>query len=190
MFGAHRERFGPKRQSGARRMKGVDADLFTVRDPDRPLSGANLLHVEVHPKGASGQRLLTVEALLPRRGVEDSPEYLETVREDLLASLGEFVPFLGEHVILVDSPHDDRPALDTREGRVIEPGAKWGRGPRTMDMVYGYPITSTFGVAALPVRTPVRNLLLLNQQVVPGLGAEGALFAAWAVARLIASAGP
>ena len=32
MFGAHRGRFGPKRQSGARRMKGVDADLFTVRD--------------------------------------------------------------------------------------------------------------------------------------------------------------
>ena len=32
MFRAHRDRFGPKRQSGARRMKGVDADLFTVRD--------------------------------------------------------------------------------------------------------------------------------------------------------------
>ncbi len=169
---------------------GLARDLFTVRDPERPLSGANLLHVEVHPPSGDGARLLTVEALLARRGVEDSPQYLETVREDLLASLGEFIPFLGEHVILVDSPHDERPALDTRAARAIEPAAKWGRGPRTMEMVYGYPITSTLGVAALPVRTPIRNLLLLNQQIVPGLGMEGALSAAWAVARIISRSEP
>jgi len=32
MFGAMRERFGPKRKSGARRMKGVEEELFALRN--------------------------------------------------------------------------------------------------------------------------------------------------------------
>jgi hypothetical protein len=31
MFGAMRERFGPKRRDGARRLKGVKADLYSLR---------------------------------------------------------------------------------------------------------------------------------------------------------------
>lgn len=169
---------------------GLARDLFVVRDPDRPLAGANLLHVELAPRVEGKPRLLTVEALLPRRGVEDTPGYLDSIREDLLASLGEFVPFLGEHVELVDSPHDGRPAQDLRRGIEIDPPAKWARGPQTMDVVHGFPITTILGVAALPVRTPVRNLLLLGEQNVPGLGVEGTLAAAWAVARIVSRSDP
>src|SRR5690606_18922989 len=49
---------------------GMARDLFFIRDPARPLSGANLLRVEAHPVDERGRRLLCVEALLPRRGVE------------------------------------------------------------------------------------------------------------------------
>ncbi len=164
---------------------GMARDVFFVRDPSRPLSGPNLLHVETRPTDARGRRSMCVEALLPRRGVEDVADYLETVREHIVASLGELVPFLGAHLLLMDSPHDGRPAQDIESGRTIDAGAKWARGRRTMDMVYGYPIASALGLCALPVRTTIKRLLLCNAQVVPGLGLEGQLLAAWAAARIV-----
>lgn len=164
---------------------GMARDVFFVRDPARPLSGPNLLHVETHGTDAHGHRLMCVEALLPRRGVEDVPDYLETIREHIVASLGELVPFLGSHLVRMDSPHDGRPAQDLESGGTIEPTAKWARGRRTMDTLYGYPIASSLGLCALPVRTPIKRLLIANQQVVPGLGVEGQLLAAWSAARLV-----
>lgn len=166
---------------------GMARDVFFVRDPSRPLSGPNLLRVEAHPVDADGARLLCVEALLPRRGVEDVPDFLETVREHVVASLGELVPFLGSNLLLMDSPHDGRPAQDVAGGRIIEPAAKWARGRHTMDTVYGFPIASALGVCALPVRTPIKRLLICSAQVVPGLGIEGQLLAAWSAARLVSS---
>jgi hypothetical protein len=41
------------------------------------------------------------------------------------------------------------------------------------------------GLCALPIRTPIKRLLLCNSQVVPGLGSEGQLMAACSVARVI-----
>lgn len=164
---------------------GMARDVFFVRDLSRPLSGPNLLRIEAHPTDAVGRRLLCIGALLPRRVVEDVADYLETVRERIVASLGELVPFLGAHLFLIDSPHDGRPAQDVASGRLIEPTAKWARGRRTMETVYGFPIASTLGLCALPVRTPIRRLLLCNGQVVPGLGAEGQLLAAWSAARIV-----
>jgi hypothetical protein len=54
-----------------------------------------------------------------------------------------------------------------------------------METVLGYPMTSTHGLTALPTRTPITNLLLSNEQVVPGLGLEGTMLAAWSAARIV-----
>lgn len=164
---------------------GMARDVFFLRDPGRPPWAENLLHVEAHPPDGQGRRLLCVEALIPRRGIEDVGGYVETLRERLLGSLGELVPFLGKHVLLVDSPHDGRPPQDMVHGSEPEPTEPWSRGPRTMRPVYGYPVTSGLGVCALPVRTPIKRLLLCNDQVVPGLGQEGELLAAWSAARVV-----
>jgi hypothetical protein len=164
---------------------GMARDVFLVRDPSRPLSGSNLLRIEAHPADRRGHRLLCVEALLPRRGVEDVPDDLDTMRERIVSSLGELVPFLGSHLLLMDSPHDGRPAQDLESGKPVEPAAKWARGRRTMNAVYGFPIASVLGLCALPVRTPIHRLLLCNGQVVPGLGMEGQLLAAWSAARIV-----
>jgi phytoene dehydrogenase-like protein len=170
---------------------GLARDAFLLRDPARPLSAANLLHVETHPEvPGSGERRMVVEALLPRRGVEDVPGYVETVREQLLSSLGELVPFLGEHLVLLDSPHDGRPGRLVEERRDVEPVQRWQRGFRTMEIVHGFPVTGPLGVTALPVRTPLGRLLLCNHQVVPGLGLEGELLAASTTVRLIEQADP
>jgi phytoene dehydrogenase-like protein len=164
---------------------GMARDVFFVRDPERSLAGANCLHLETHRADARGRRLVCVEALLPRRAVEEADETLGTLREDLLAAVADLVPFLGDHLLYVDSPHDDRPARDVRLGRDLVPPEKWARGPRTMETVLGYPMTSVHGLAALPTRTPIPNLLLCNEQVLPGLGLEGLLLAAWAAARAV-----
>jgi hypothetical protein len=164
---------------------GMARDVFFVRDARRPLASENLLRVEVGATDPEGNRLLCTEALLPRRAIEDAAGFVESVRERVLGSLGELVPFLGRHVILVDSPHDGRDLQDHANKTTIPPAEPWTRGPQTMQAVHGYPVTTAFGLCAMPVRTPIKKLLLGNRQVCPGLGDEGAFVTAWSVARIV-----
>lgn len=162
---------------------GIARDVFFVRDVSAPLSGANCLHIETHSE-RDGTRLICVEALLPRRQVDETEDLFETLREKLIAALAELIPFLEEHIVFSDSPHDGRPGM-AKDGSAVQPTEPWARGPKTMETVLGYPLTSTHGLAALPTRTPIQNLLLANEQVVPGLGIEGTMIAAWNAARIV-----
>jgi hypothetical protein len=54
-----------------------------------------------------------------------------------------------------------------------------------MPTVHGYPVMSALGLCALPVRSPIKKLLLGSLQVCPGLGDESAFVTAWSVARII-----
>ena len=164
---------------------GMARDVFFLRDARRPPAAENLLHVQVAPADAEGRRTLSVEALVPRRGVEDVAGYVETLRERVLGSLGELVPFLGKHVLLVDSPHDGRDPQDMLTGEPVQPEETFRRGRHTMTPIYGYPVATALGSCALPVRTPFKRLLLVNHQVAPGLGTEGDLLAAWSGARIV-----
>lgn len=176
---------------------GMSRDVFFLRDPARPRADANLLRLEAHPvqppSSEHGEtRMLTIEALLPRRGVEEVTGYVSAMREKILATLGELVPFLGDHVLLVDSPHDGRDVQDVAGGKLLPPETPWERGPRTMPALYGFPglggatQPGALGVCGVPMRTPVRRLLLCNAQVVPALGDEGSFLTAWSVARHVA----
>lgn len=164
---------------------GMARDVFFVRDEKRPLHGENLLHLEAHPTDAAGRRLLCVEALLPRSRLEEEPGFLETMRERLLASLADVVPFLGRHIVFVDSPHDGRDYQSIPDKRLVSPAEPWTRGPNTMPVLYSHPVRSALGLAALPLRTPIKRLLLCSDQVMPALGMEGTLLAAWSAARLV-----
>lgn len=165
---------------------GMGRDVFAVRDPSRPAHAENLLRIQVSPERESGERLLTVQALLPRRGVEEVDRYIDGLRERVLGTLGDVIPFLGNHILSVDSPHDGRDLQDFRKRGSIAAARPWERGPTTMEPVFGFPVRGALGVCAMPVRTPVKRLLLCNRQVVPGLGEEGAFLAAISVARLVA----
>ncbi len=165
--------------------EGMATDVFALRDPGRAPVGENLIHVETHPADEHGQRLLCIETLLPRRGVEDTPGYIEGARERVLTALGDLIPFIDRHIRIIDSPHDGRDIQNIRERTLTAAPEPWLRGPQTMVQVHGFPVRSTFGVCAMPVRTPIRRLLLCNDQVVPGLGVEGAFLAAWSAARVV-----
>ncbi|HEX2676594.1 MAG TPA: hypothetical protein VHM19_08135, partial [Polyangiales bacterium] len=160
---------------------GMARDVYVVRGKRAAAVGGELF-VRTDPLDAQ-HALINVEALLPSRKVEDEEGYLGTVRGDLLDALRELVPFLDEHRVLADSPHDGLPP----DGNVppLTPYALTQRGPRTMPALYSYPVTSTLGLCALPIRTPVSRLLFCNAQVVPGLGSEGALLAASSAAHVV-----
>ena len=165
---------------------GIARDVFFVRDVNAALSGTNCLHIETHGE-RNGTRLICIEALLPRRQVDETEDLFETLREQLVRAVAELIPFLEEHIVFIDSPHDGRPG-NTKDGAAVMPAEPWARGPKTMETVLGYPLTSTHGLAALPTRTPIQNLLLANEQVVPGLGLEGTMIAAWNAARIVGKA--
>ncbi len=163
---------------------GMSRDVYVVR-PRTPNAVASELHVRSEPIDAS-YALISVEALLPSRRVEDEEGYILRVRANLMHALRDLLPFLDEHRVLVDSPHDGLlPESKAALSGSLDSTALMRRGPATMPAVYSYPVLSTLGVCALPIRTPVSRLLLCNSQVVPGLGSEGALVAASSTARVV-----
>jgi hypothetical protein len=164
---------------------GLGRHLFFVRDARAPLTDDNALHIEHRRLEGDALDLLCVEALLPRRSVEEQPGYLDGIRDRVRASLTTVAPFLDRHLVWVDSPHDGREPEDVPNRRLASADEPWLRGRASMATVCGYPVTSALGTCALPVRTPVRRLLLCSEQVAPGLGMVGEMLAAWSCARVI-----
>ncbi len=164
---------------------GMSQDVFYVRDPSRPLWAANALRVRVEPLREDGRRHICVEAILPRRGIEAPTNFASSIREKVVASLGELMPFLEEHIELIDSPHDGRGAQHLERRMSLTSPEPWNRGPSTMRAIYGFPVSTCLGTCALPVRSPIKHLLMCNDQVVPGLGLEGLFLAASSAARLV-----
>lgn len=168
--------------------EGMAPDVFLVRDPDRARGAETLLHVETHPPDELGRSLLCVQTLLPRRGIEDVTGYVEGARERVRTALADLVPFLEDHLLYVDSPHDGRDVEDVRRRSTFAADEPWARGKRTMEAIHGYPVRGALGVCAMPSRMPIRRLFLCNEQVVPGLGMEGSFLTAFTVARLVTKA--
>lgn len=169
--------------------EGMRRELFLHR-PDATTAGTDALRVQVTPLDDE-ESLITIEALLPRRSVEEHEGFFDDLRERLIDSLELVMPFVREHLRFVDSPHDGRPGVEHHEGRVVDehlPKARWLRGPRTMRPLHAFPVTSFLGAGGLPVRTAIPNTFLANEQIVPGLGLEGALLAAVETAAAIGRA--
>lgn len=164
--------------------EGMLRDVFYVRDTDKPLHSENLLHTELTVHGDK-TRLLCVEALLPAAAVEERHDYLEDARERLMQAISELMPFVGEHLLVLDSPHDGRKpwARDPEANLSTDPLER--RGPNTMPVVHAYPVSTALGICAMSVKTPLRGLLLCNQQIAPGLGLEGQLLAAASAAHVV-----
>jgi hypothetical protein len=165
--------------------EGLLSDALFIRSANGPRSWENLLHIE-RTTLDEGRELLCVEGLLPARAVEERDGSVDETRERMLSALGELVPFVGEHLLVLDSPHDGRKpwARASDVDLALDPYER--RGPETMRAVHAFPVTTALSVCAMPVKTPLRGLLLCNRQVAPGLGVEGELIAAASAAHLAA----
>jgi phytoene dehydrogenase-like protein len=157
------------------------------RDPRRPV--VHLTRIAPAPRAdgsvAEDEALLVTECLLPARGALTLLEARRAVVEVLEREL----PFLREHLLVLDSPHDGLPLHDntTGVGRDIDRlhlvGAAPGAEP--MDRQWTVDPAGYRGLAGEPLRGPIPGTFLVGPTVLPALGQEGELIAAWSVARLV-----
>ena len=134
---------------------------------------------------AKDETLLVAEAILPTRG---SLTLLEA-REAVLGTLRDALPFLDEHLLIVDSAHDGLPLYDYRSGgrREVDRMHLHGAttGAEAMERLWKVEPTGYLGIAGEPIRGPIPNTYLVGKTVLPGLGQEGELMAAFGAAKLI-----
>lgn len=158
------------------------------------------VHLQKSAPAADGSVLLVAEALLDT----EKPD-LTRAREEILATVMELIPFVERHFVVVDSPHDGRPLWDFRSAGPADAvvGDKaWGLRARAIDrarlrstggslepepMVPRFSVTrpALEGLAGEAIRTPLGNVFVTGKSVLPSLGQEGELLAAWGVARVI-----
>lgn len=155
-------------------------------DPRRPL-----VRLQWVDRGSdSPTALLVAETLLPPRGALP----IEEARQSVLGTLTQYLPWLDSHLRIVDSPHDGLPVWFYENGkrRDVDRIQLIGGSLRPEPMVRQYQIDapSFHGLCGEPVRGPIDRTFLIGRSVLPALGQEGELLAAWSAARLITRSDP
>lgn len=130
------------------------------------------------------ETLLVAEALLPDRGSVPVP----AARQTVLDALARELPFFERHIVMADSPHDGLPLWRWEGGtrRVVD-RASLGLPATAEPMVKNLEVDPPgyLGLAGEPIRGPIERTLLCGRSVLPSLGQEGELLAAWGAARLV-----
>jgi hypothetical protein len=172
------------RREGLPEPLGVEGFVFASDNPWSSRARLPVVHF-TRSELDSDRMLLAVELLLPDHGALPLPE----ARGFVLRTLGEQLPFLRRHLEIVDSPHDGLPVwvYERPEGppKQVE-RASLGlslQEPMLRQLEVDPP--GYLGLGGEPVRGPVDRTLLLGRTVMPGLGQEGELLAAWGAARLV-----
>jgi hypothetical protein len=135
--------------------------------------------------GKAGETVLIAECILPLRG----PLTLLEAREAIRTTLREHLPFIDDHLLALDSPHDGLPLLDFSTGspreidRVHLESAT--AGPEPMQWQWSVEPQGYLDLGGEPIRGPIPGSYLVGPTVVPALGQEGQLLAAWGAARII-----
>ena len=145
--------------------------------------------VKLQRTGRAGEdereELLVAEILLPERG----PLAPHDARYAVLHALAGELPFLERHLRVVDSVHDGLPAWVFENGkrRPVDRGSLKGAASAAEPMVRKLDVDPPgyLGLGGEPIRGPVDRTLLVGPSVLPGLGQEGQLLAAWGAARLV-----
>ncbi len=144
--------------------------------------GIGTSYIRIDPTVVNGARRLVLTRII------DPREPLEGLRERILDDLdvAGVLPFVGPHINWSYSAHDGRGVLDHR-GRQVRERAPDLR-PTPMESIVvrrgGEPI---LGVGLYPHATELRNLYHASRLTLPGLGLEGELATALAVAGSIAA---
>ncbi|HEX9620247.1 MAG TPA: phytoene dehydrogenase [Polyangiaceae bacterium] len=158
------------------------------RDPRRP--ALHLQRIEARELQERGdvpddETLLVAETIVPTRG----PLTLLEAREAVLATLRAELPFLEKNLIAVDSPHDGLPAYDYTRGerRDVDRAHLTGTsvGPEPMEWLWSVEPPGFLDLSGESVRGPIPGTYLVGKSVLPALGQEGELLAAWSAARLV-----
>lgn len=133
---------------------------------------------------------LVAETLLPLRGALSVLD----AREAVLSTIRRYFPFIERHLSIVDSPHDGLSVWIYENGqrREVDRVHLRGSGIRAepMEMQLDVNPLSFHDLAGEPVRGPIDRTLLVGKSVLPTLGQEGELMAAWTAARIVTKSDP
>jgi phytoene dehydrogenase-like protein len=144
---------------------------------------------------AQGEALLVVETLIP--ATRSTSPLDGTAREQVMETLGRALPFLERHIVALDSPHDGRPLWlyeggDARSSmpKLVERIHLSGASSASEPMAVQWRVdgSSYMSLAGESVRGPIARTLLVGSSVLPALGQEGELLAAWSAVRVITRA--
>ncbi|HNS98392.1 MAG TPA: phytoene dehydrogenase [Polyangiaceae bacterium] len=132
-----------------------------------------------------GTVLLVAEVLLPMPGVLAVSE----TRAVIVSILENHLPFLTPHLLIVDSTHDGLPVWVYDNGKRTTVDRIEARGTarvaEPMSPVLSVEPLGYLGLAGEPLRGPLARSFLTGPSVLPPLGQEGELLAAWGVAKII-----
>lgn len=159
---------------------GREALLFARaewRSRDRP----PVLHVQRTDR-PDGTSLLVTELLLPDRGPLPRGE----ARAFVLSTLAAEIPFLERHLVVLDSPHDGLPVqMFGPDRRDVDRQTLGLSAEEPMQRQLEVDPPGYLGLAGEPIRGPIERTMLLGRSVLPGLGQEGEMLAAWGAANLV-----
>ncbi|MFO0590620.1 MAG: phytoene dehydrogenase [Polyangiaceae bacterium] len=137
------------------------------------------------PSSGPDDELLVAEILLDTPG----PLAVTAARAEIVRALVAELPFLERHLLLADSPHDGLPLWLFEDGRRtdVDRTELTGATRRAEPMIRKIAIDPPgyLGLGGEPIRGPIERTLLVGRSVLPALGQEGQLLAAWGAARLI-----
>jgi hypothetical protein len=165
----------------------VESFLLPAPVPDR--ATPPLVHLQISPGSTPpGTALLVAETFVSGR-LETKD--LGKMRASVARVVESFLPFVERHYLAIDSPHDGLPLWDYRSGKrvpvdraLLRPtGGSLDAEPMIPQLsVSG---GSLEGIAGEPVRVPLTGAFGAGRSILPGLGQEGELLAAWGAARTI-----
>jgi phytoene dehydrogenase-like protein len=158
--------------------------VAVIAAPDKDPNGDAAFSIHLGEPDDAGRVVATVAAILPADKPLDADRQsaqCTALRARLWNRLGEIMPFFDRHLVLAHSPHEATP-----------PHVPGGRGsydvprnlPVAMAPVWRGQLAGTADLGALPYTTGLKNLTLTGDQIVPGLGTEGALIAGWSAAKV------
>jgi len=134
--------------------------------------------------------LLVAELLLSER----DPLPLPNARAWIVRHLCRELPYLERHLLMVDSVHDGLPLWSYASDGVravrpveVERTELEDAAPRAEPMERQLEVDPPgyLALAGEPLCGPIERSLLVGPSVLPGLGQEGQLLAAWSAARLV-----
>lgn len=153
--------------------------VAVVSDETKPFEDGNLLFLEASEPGNTlrapdGKRAISVTAFLTKSPAVSSGEDLKKITSGMVKNLRFFLPFLEENIDFINP--EESIAISKNYQKTV--GPKYGVN------------NPLIGMSFLSNRTPVKNIFLTGDILIPGLGFEGEIMSGIHAAKLAAGREP
>jgi hypothetical protein len=160
--------------------------------PGNARRGLPVVHLQKAPvqSPVPGTTLLVAETLVDTNEAQAGPD-LSRLRAAVVAVVASFLPFIERQYLLIDSPHDGLPLWDYRSGkkalvdRALVRATGGSIDAEPMSPQLSVDDASLAGLGGEPLRFPLSGAFGVGKSILPALGQEGELLAAWGTARTI-----